>query len=273
MVRTTTAAWLRGRRSGAAGTTAAASSATAPPMTASNQRVSASPGVATKATTKIDCTAAWVTSSPPASRNSAADMATRTMTPICQAPVPTSMRNRSAMSRPTATPTVISATRRSRCAYVVPRQTTATIGANTGAWWWNTPLARNQASAAAMAHWPMCHALPRTRSTRSRTETRPRRQARSIERVDPVVRPGRAHVADPPIGYARSVGGAGCQPAARNASQIARDAGAAVLAPVPACATMTTTAYRGFVTGPNEANQLVACLPNTSADPVFPASG
>ena len=36
---------------------------------------------------------------------------------------------------------------------------------------------------------------------------------------------------------------------------------------------MTTTAYRGFVTGPNEANQLVACLPNTSADPVFPASG
>jgi hypothetical protein len=34
-------------------------------MTASNQRVSASPGVATKATTKIDWTAAWVTNSPP----------------------------------------------------------------------------------------------------------------------------------------------------------------------------------------------------------------
>ena len=116
MVRTTTAAWVRGRRSGAAGTTAAATSATAPPMTASNHRVNASPGVATKATTKIDCTAAWVTSSPPASRNSAADIAQTTMTPICHAPVPTSTRNRSAISRPTATPTVISATRRRRCA-------------------------------------------------------------------------------------------------------------------------------------------------------------
>ena len=46
-----------------------------------------------------------------------------------------------------------------------------------------------------------------------------------------------------------------------------------MLAPVPACATMTTTAYFGLVTGPNEANQLVACFPNTSAEPVFPASG
>ena len=167
MVRTTTAAWVRGRRSGAAGTTAAATRATAPPMTASNHRVNASPGVATKATTKIDCTAAWVTSSPPASRNSAADMATRTMTPICHAPVADQHKeqvgdeqaDRDAdgdLRDPTqALRVVVPETddrddrREHRCLVV------------------EHAVARNQASAAAMAHWPMCHALARTRSTGS----------------------------------------------------------------------------------------------------------
>ena len=130
------------------------------------------------------------------------------------------------------------------------------MGAKTGTWWWNTAVAMNQASAAATAHWPMCHALPRTRSSRVRTDTRPRRQARSMRAS--MRWSAQTVLMAPILPSARSSVG---QPTVRKLSQICRAAGAAVLAPVPACATMTTTAYRGFVTGPNDANQLVACFP------------
>ena len=43
--------------------------------------------------------------------------------------------------------------------------------------------------------------------------------------------------------------------------------------PVPACSTMTTTAYRGSFTGANDANHDVSCLPVTSAVPVLPPTG
>ena len=60
-MRRTFAASSRGRRSGAAGTTVAATSATAPPISASVQRVNAAFGSGSRVTTTIDCTAAWIT--------------------------------------------------------------------------------------------------------------------------------------------------------------------------------------------------------------------
>ena len=84
--------------------------------------------------TTIDWTAAWVTRScPPSSRN-AADIARATISASCQAPLPICTTRRSAMSTPTATPMVTSATRRSRWPYDVPRLTTAAIGAKNGVW-------------------------------------------------------------------------------------------------------------------------------------------
>ena len=89
ILRITTAACSRGRRSGAAGTTVAATSATAPPISASVQRVRRHPGRAAAMLTTIDCTAAWVTNScPPSSRN-AADIASATISVICHRPTPT----------------------------------------------------------------------------------------------------------------------------------------------------------------------------------------
>ena len=86
--RTTTAACSRGRRSGAAGTTVAATSATAPPITASIQRVNAWLGPAASPAMTIDCTAAWVTNSWPLPSSSAEDIASATIRPICHRPEP-----------------------------------------------------------------------------------------------------------------------------------------------------------------------------------------
>ena len=114
ILRITIDACSRGRRNGAAGTTVAATSATSPPTTASVQRVNAAPGSGTSEATTIDCTAAWVTKScPPSSRN-ADDIASATISAICQPPDPSPATSRSARNTPTATPTVTSATRRSR---------------------------------------------------------------------------------------------------------------------------------------------------------------
>jgi hypothetical protein len=62
----------------------------------------------------------------------------------------------------------------------MPRQITATIGANTGAGWPARLLAMNQAMPAATAHWPMCQALLFTRSQRARTDSRLRSHAASM---------------------------------------------------------------------------------------------
>ena len=70
-------------------------------------------------------------SCPPSSRT-AVDMASATMIVSCHQPEPMPATIRSARNTPTATPTVTSATRRRRCPYVVPRLTTAAIGAKNG---------------------------------------------------------------------------------------------------------------------------------------------
>ena len=122
-LRTTIAACSRGRRSGAAGTTVAATSATAPPISASVHRVSAAPGSGSRVLTTIDCTAAWVTNSWPPSSRIAAVIASaddqRELPPArADQPAPAGRRPKT----PTATPTVTSATRRSRWPYDVPRR-------------------------------------------------------------------------------------------------------------------------------------------------------
>ena len=114
ILRTTTAAWSRGLRSGARGTTVAATSATDPPMIASVQRRKASPGAGASAATTIPCTAAWMTISCPASSSSAIDMPAATITAICHPPEPIRWVAASPRKTPSATPTVTSATRRWR---------------------------------------------------------------------------------------------------------------------------------------------------------------
>ena len=70
------------------GTTVAATMATAPPISASVHRSSASPGSGTSEATTIDCTAAWVTNSPPASSSSAVLIASTTIRVSCHQPDP-----------------------------------------------------------------------------------------------------------------------------------------------------------------------------------------
>ena len=82
--------------------------------------------------TTIDCTAACIMNSCPPSSRIAVDMASATMIVSCHQPDPMPATIRSARNTPTATPTVTSATRRRRCPYVVPRLTTAAIGAKNG---------------------------------------------------------------------------------------------------------------------------------------------
>ena len=113
-LRSTTEACSRGRRSAAAGTMVAATRATSPPTSASVHRVKAPPVPGSSATTKIDWIAAWLTSIVPPSSRIPAVIAMATTSPSCHAPVPSRATSRSASSTPTATPTVISATRRSR---------------------------------------------------------------------------------------------------------------------------------------------------------------
>ena len=112
--RMTTAACSRGRRSGARGTTAAATSATAPPIRASVHRMNAASGVGTNVLTTIACTAAWLTNTTPWPSRTAVVMARLTINAICQPPVPSQWVSRSPTKTPIATPTVTSATRRSR---------------------------------------------------------------------------------------------------------------------------------------------------------------
>ena len=107
-------------------------------------------------------------------------IASATIIPICQNPVPTWSTSRSPRRTPIATPAVTSATRRSRCPYDVPSDTTAAIGANTGSGCPSTSAASSQARPAAIAHCPICQPRCRSRTTRSRTEARPRSRATSI---------------------------------------------------------------------------------------------
>ena len=110
----TTAACSPGRRSGAAGTIEAATSATAPPISASVQRVNAAPGVGSSPITKIDCTAAWLRKTCPEEMKMPTAMAIATTIVICQAPSPMTCTTMSPRKTPSATPMVTSVTRRSR---------------------------------------------------------------------------------------------------------------------------------------------------------------
>src|SRR5205823_4252826 len=124
-LRTTFAACSRGRRNGAAGTTVAAHNATAPPTRASVQRVNAAVVLASSVVTTIDCTAAWIVKTCPLPSRTATVIASTTTSAICPGPLPITCTSRSPPKTPRATPTATSATRRRRCPYDVPRDTTA----------------------------------------------------------------------------------------------------------------------------------------------------
>ena len=108
----------------------------------------------------------------PPSSSTAVDIASATMIVSCHHPEPMPATIRSARKTPTATPTVTSATRRRRCPYDVPRLTTAAIGAKNGVAWPTTSCAMNQATPAAIAHWPICQLFDCHRSARFPTELR-----------------------------------------------------------------------------------------------------
>ncbi len=90
-------------------------SATAPPSTASSQRDTPSPVVATNATMNTDCTPAWMTTSWPVDTTIAMAMAATTTRAIWTPPLPSRMTMTSPTSTPMATPRVTSTIRRSRC--------------------------------------------------------------------------------------------------------------------------------------------------------------
>jgi hypothetical protein len=115
ILRITTPACSRGRRSGARGTTAAATRATAPPIRASVHRTKAAPGSGTSVLTTIAWTAAWLTNRTPWLSSTAEAIARLTIRTICQPPDPNQWVSRSPTRTPMATPTVTSATRRRRC--------------------------------------------------------------------------------------------------------------------------------------------------------------
>ena len=76
--------------------------------------MNAASGVGTNVLTTMACTAAWLTNSTPCPSRTAVDMARLTISAICQPPVPSKWVSTSPRKTPMATPTVTSATRRSR---------------------------------------------------------------------------------------------------------------------------------------------------------------
>ena len=165
---------LRARRTGSAGSSREPiTTPVAAPTRPSRARVKSklSSG-GWRATTSTAEAAAWEASRGPPPTRIAANMASATVTPICQVPVPICATSRSAMAMPTATPMASSMARCRRSPIVRPSVTTAAMGAKKGLWWPSTSRAMSHASEAATAVWRIGRAAATARSRRVRSPSR-----------------------------------------------------------------------------------------------------
>ena len=146
-------------------------SPTPPPISASRTRLAEKPASPPGAmtTSRIAETAASATrSSPPPSRT-AADMASRTISPICGGPLPISATIPSATRIPTTTPPTSCSARSRRCPNAAPSEMTAAIEAKAGASSDSRSSARYHAATAAVAVWRIGISRPRRRCGAMRT--------------------------------------------------------------------------------------------------------
>ena len=159
-------------------TSALIASAMLPPSSASTPRANETPpsGGCSVATSAAETAACWANIWPDPS-SSATDIASATTSASCHQPVPSPITSRSAIAIPSVTPSTTSTARRPRSPCVRPSVIIADTGAKNGRECPTASVATSQAIVAASVAWRIARAVSRSRSARTRAETRDRSAA------------------------------------------------------------------------------------------------